>query len=852
MGFMAVPEWLSEHPSAIHIDHRDATGGRRGQWPAWFSPHHREGLVAHGIETPWEHQVRVAELMHARRHVAVSTPTASGKTLAYLLAIIADTAPAGVPTNSATAGAPPDGAPQKAVGNGIPTDGPSGRAAPGSAPGGTGAPMGPARPGAEAGAGADAPHPSGGPPHLSEGRRPPPNGLPRFPGGPPGRPRAGRAATASSARALLGIHREPTALYLAPTKALAHDQRRVARELGPKGWPIVALDGDSDAATRRFAREHARLVLTNPDMLHHAVLPRHARWARLLGGLRHVVIDEGHRYRGVFGAQVACVIRRLRRLCRAYGSDPVFVIASATSASPGESAARLIGEPEPIDEVTLDTAPHPARDVVLWRPEGDPGTDTAALLARLVDDGRQTIAFVPSRAQSELVAEGAGRSLRTDRRVLAYRAGYLAGDRREIEHALTTGGLAGVAATNALELGMDISGMDAVLICGFPGTLASLWQQAGRAGRADRDALVVVLANQNPLDAYLFAHPELIFDAPVERTVLSPDNPYVLGPHLAAAAQEMPLQPDDARWFGPGMAALADQLASAGLLRRRRTGWFWPRPERAVDAIDLRGLEGGPLDIVETESGRVLGQVDLEAADRSVFPGAVYLQQGEQYVVDRFAPERREALVRRQRPGYHTQPLSTTQARILHEDAGRRFGATQVRTGDVELVTQVIGYLRRDERTGQVWDENPLELDEHRMVTKAVWWTVPQEVADRLGLSAVRLGSAAHAVEHTAIGLLPAFAPCDRWDIGGVSMVVHPDTELCTIIVHDGVAGGAGFAARGYEMADEWGRATLERLRTCACFDGCPACVVSPKCGNANQHLDKEAAAQLLAALIGD
>ena len=326
----------------------------------------------------------------------------------------------------------------------------------------------------------------------------------------------------------------------------------------------------------------------------------------------------------------------------------------------------------------------------------------------------------------------------------------------------------------------------------------------------------------------------------------------VLGPHLAAAAQEMPLQPDDARWFGPGMAALADQLASAGLLRRRRTGWFWPRPERAVDAIDLRGLEGGPLDIVETESGRVLGQVDLEAADRSVFPGAVYLQQGEQYVVDRFAPERREALVRRQRPGYHTQPLSTTQARILHEDAGRRFGATQVRTGDVELVTQVIGYLRRDERTGQVWDENPLELDEHRMVTKAVWWTVPQEVADRLGLSAVRLGSAAHAVEHTAIGLLPAFAPCDRWDIGGVSMVMHPDTELCTIIVHDGVAGGAGFAARGYEMADEWGRATLERLRTCACFDGCPACVVSPKCGNANQHLDKEAAAQLLAALIGD
>ncbi|WP_316670766.1 DEAD/DEAH box helicase [uncultured Propionibacterium sp.] len=803
---MAVPEWLSADPGVIHVDHRDAAGGRRGTWPAWLGEDHRRRFAERGIEAPWEHQAEVAELMHAGRHVVVSTPTASGKTLAYLMAVIADTAPGGT-------GA--DGTRQR------PTSASTG--------------AGPRRPATTAGT-------EGPPPWVhGPGRQ---NGL--------GSVRAGRAASASAARSLLGVAHEPTALYLAPTKALAHDQRRTARELGPRSWRVAALDGDSDAATRRFAREYASYVLTNPDMLHHAILPQHGRWARLLGGLRYVVIDEGHRYRGVFGAQVAGVVRRLRRLCRAYGSDPVFAVASATASAAGQSAALLIGEPRPVAEVSRDASSRPARDVVLWRPEGDVYADATMLLARLVDAGRQTIAFVPSRTQSELVAERAAGRLRTGRRVLAYRSGYLAHDRREIERGLTSGELTGVAATNALELGVDISGTDAVLICGFPGTLASLWQQAGRAGRADRDALVVVLASQNPLDAYLFAHPGLIFEAPVERTVLSPENPHVLGPQLAAAAQEMPLQPADERWFGGTMIALADRLAAAGLLRRRSTGWFWPRPERAVDAIDLRGLGGRPLDIVESGSGRVLGQVDVESADRSVFPGAVYLQQGEQYVVDRLAPERREALVHRQRPGYHTQPISTTQARILHEEARKRFGTTQVSTGDIELITQVIGYLRRDEQTGRVWDETPLDLSEHRMVTRAMWWTVPRPVAERLGFSAVRLGDAAHAMEHTAIGLLPAFAPCDRWDIGGVSTVVHPDTELCTIIVHDGVAGGAGFAARGYEVADEWGRAALERLRSCDCYDGCPACIVSPKCGNANQHLDKRAAGQLLAALIGD
>ncbi|MCT2975511.1 DEAD/DEAH box helicase [Propionibacterium freudenreichii] len=814
---MAIPQWLAGDLCVLHVDHRDALPGTTAEWPEWLSADCVATIRAAGVPLPWRHQREAAELAHAGRHVALSTPTASGKTLAYLLPLMAATAPGaaaegfewadaaqgdrrGPSTNRGLAAA-------LVADHGLSAD----RLDPGLSGGGL------------AGAGLSG--------EAMVGSR-------------------ARATTVSRARSALGLKQGATALYLAPTKALAHDQMRAARTFGPKGWQVGCLDGDSDAAERRFAREQADMVLTNPDMVHHALLPGHARWARLLSGLRYVVIDEAHRYRGVFGAQVGGVIRRLRRLCHAYGSDPVFILASATASHAGESGAALIGEPEPIAEVNDDASPHPARDVVLWRPESSAYDDAAKILAGLVDQGRQTIAFVASRAQCELMAVRAKEKSRSGRAIASYRSGYLAMDRRQIEAGLQSGRLFGVSATNALELGVDVAGMDAVVICGFPGTLASLWQQAGRAGRADRDALVVVVQREDPLDAYLFAHPELIFSAPIEHTVLFPDNPHVLGPQLAAAAQEAPLTPADARWFGPTMAGLCEQLCAAGLLRRRATGWYWPRPERAVDAIDLRGTGGKPLDIIEEDSGRVIGQVDMAAADHSVYPGAVYLHQGEQFLVDAYHPERREALVNRRRPGYFTQPRTIIEARILHEDAHKSLGRTTVCTGDIDLTTQVTGYLRRDEVTTQVWDENPLELPVQRMGTKAVWWTVPEDVAAEVGLSAIKLANAAHAMEHTAIGLLPGFAPCDRWDIGGVSMMVHPDTELCTIIVHDGQAGGSGFARAGYECAEAWLAATLQRLQTCSCLAGCPACIVSPKCGNGNQHLDKDAATRLLAALL--
>lgn len=714
--------------------------------------------MAAGIEVPWRHQAQFAELAVAGRHSAICTATASGKTLAYLLPVMAATA-----SEDPVLPAP---------------------ATPGLQP---------------------------------------------------------------SLRSNLLRHRN-SALYLAPTKALAHDQWRVCRELGPTGWQVATLDGDSDDAERRFARDQARYVLTNPDMLHHAVLPSHSRWASLLGSLRYVVVDEAHRYRGVFGAHVSQVLRRLRRLCRMYGSDPVFLLSSATSTNASEAGARLLGV-ESVAVVDEDCSPHPGRDVVLWQPEESVSADAARLVARLVDEGLQTICFVASRALAEVIAMHAQDQVTGGGVVASYRSGYLPSDRRAIEAGLQDGSIGAAVATNALELGVDISGMDAVVIAGYPGRLSSLWQQAGRAGRAGRDALVVLEAREDPLDQYLFAHPEQLFSSAVETTVLHPDNPYVMGPHLAAAAQEAYLSPADEEFYGPAFGPVTRMLADQGVLRRRGDRLFWTRPERAVDAIDLRSAAGRGIDVIDSASGRVIGVVDEAAGDRTVHPGAVYLHQGDQWLVDEYSPADHQALVHRALPGYWTQPQSVSSVRIVEEAERRPFGPGWVARGMVELTEQVVGYLRRDEITNDVWDSTGLEMPRHTMVTQGCWWVVPDQVVDSLGLDAVALAGAAHGVEHTAIGLLPMFSPCDRWDVGGVSTVLHPDTGACTIVVHDGQAGGAGFSSEGFSRAEEWWHATARRLTECTCEDGCPRCVVSPKCGNANQMLDKAAARRLAVAM---
>ncbi|MFK0221624.1 DEAD/DEAH box helicase [Streptomyces vinaceus] len=665
--------------------------------------------------------------------------------------------------------------------------------------------------------------------------------------------------------------RGATALYLAPTKALAADQRRAVRELAaPLGNAVrpAVYDGDTPVEEREWVRQYANYVLTNPDMLHRGILPAHPRWASFLRTLRYVVIDECHTYRGVFGSHVAQVLRRLRRLCARYGADPVFLLASATASDPAAAASRLTGVP--VLEVADDASPRGEVVFALWEPpltelRGEKGApvrrtataETADLLTDLVVQGVRTVAFVRSRRGAELISVIAQERLAEvdrslPRRVAAYRGGYLPEERRALERALHSGELLGLAATTALELGVDVSGLDAVLITGYPGTRASLWQQAGRAGRSGQGALAVLIARDDPLDTYLVHHPEALFRQPVEATVLDPDNPYVLAPHLCAAAAELPLTETDLALFGPAAAELIPQLEAARLLRRRAAGWHWTRRERASDLTDIRGEGGRPVQIVEAATGRLLGTVDEAAAHTAVHDGAVHLHQGRTYLVKHLNLEDSVALVEESSPPFSTTARDTTSISVLETETEIPWGSARLCFGSVEVTNQVVSYLRRKLITGEVLGEAKLDLPPRTLRTRAVWWTVTEDQLDEARINPEILGGALHAAEHASIGLLPLFATCDRWDIGGVSVPLHPDTLLPTVFVYDGHPGGAGFAERAFHTARTWLTATRDAIAACECEAGCPSCIQSPKCGNGNDPLHKRGAIRLLTRLLAE
>jgi DEAD/DEAH box helicase domain-containing protein len=682
-----------------------------------------------------------------------------------------------------------------------------------------------------------------------------------------------------------------TALYLSPTKALGADQLRSVRSLDLPDLLAAAYDGDTPMAERDWVRAHGRWVFTNPDMLHRGFLPQHARWARLWRRLSYVVIDECHAYRGVFGSHVALLMRRLRRIAAKYGANPVFVLASATVADPSGLAGRLTG----LDctAVTDDGSPRGGRTVALWEPpllpelageNGSPvrrpaGTEAARIMADLVIEGARTLAFVRSRRGAELTALAAKRALAEvsdslPDRVAAYRAGYLAEDRRALEKSLDSGELLGVASTNALELGVDIAGLDAVVVAGYPGTLASFWQQAGRAGRSGDGALVVFVAREDPLDTYLVHHPKAMLDRPVEATVLDPGNPYVLAPHLACAAAELPLTEACLVNFGGAIARdVVDELVADGTLRRRPTGWYWTSRQQPHSSVDIRGSGGPQIAIVEEDSGRLLGTVDPGSACWSIHPGAVHLHQGASYVVDVLDLEDGIALVHSEDPDWTTSPRDIVDISVVRVLERNDFDGVSTFLGEVDVTSQVVGYLRRLP-TGEVLDQVPLDLPAHTLRTRAVWYTVTDDLLQEalasadpaavdpaavtagpgmnsnapggVGVIPTRIPGALHAAEHAAIGLLPLFATCDRWDIGGVSTATHADTGEATVFVHDGHPGGAGFADRGYAALVPWLAATREAIFCCECSAGCPSCVQSPKCGNGNEPLDKAGAVAVL------
>ncbi|HEY0638835.1 MAG TPA: DEAD/DEAH box helicase [Pseudonocardiaceae bacterium] len=819
-------------------------------WPSWAPEPVVAALRSSGVKRPWSHQVEAASLVRDGSHVVIATGTASGKSLAYQLPVL--------------------------------------------------------------------------------------------------------TALAADPRA--------TALYLSPTKALAADQLRSLSALGVPGLRAATFDGDTPLAERDWVRAHARWIFTNPDMLHRSILPGHARWSSWLRRLRYVVVDECHAYRGVFGSHVALLLRRLRRVAARCGTDPVFVLASATVADPAASAAALIGLP--VVAVTEDGSPRGPRTVALWEPplldptgtpvpssgtssrstttsggsggstrstgstsgsgsstssgtSGTPrttdtttpgsttnttgttgtavatapagtgavvaaevrgsarrgagsavvgengapvrrsaGAEASRILADLVVEGARTIAFVRSRRGAELTALGAKRHLaevdsELARQVAAYRAGYLPEERRELERALSSGALLGVASTNALELGMDIAGLDAVVVAGYPGTVASFWQQAGRAGRSGEGALVVFVARDDPLDTYLAHHPAALLGRPLESCVLDPTNPYVLEPQLACAAAELPIGVGEAEAvFGPAARAALDSLVEQGFLRRRPNGWFWAvASERPHPGVDIRGSGGEQIVVVESDTGRMLGTVDSGSAHTHVHPGAVYLHQGRSYVVDALELDESLALVHAEEPSWSTSAREVVDIAVRSVGTTVRHGEVRVTLGEVDVTSQVVGYLRRLP-SGAVLDSVPLDLPQRTLRTKAVWYTVSEELLADAGIDPARVPGALHAAEHAAIGLLPLFAVCDRWDIGGVSTALHPDTGAATVFVHDGHPGGAGFADRGYAALRPWLAATRGAIAACECPAGCPSCVQSPKCGNGNDPLDKPAAVAVLDAVL--
>lgn len=676
---------------------------------------------------------------------------------------------------------------------------------------------------------------------------------------------------------LTRLMQDPTAcaLYITPTKALGSDQlQSIMRFTKKTGIFPAPYDGDTPQEARAGVREQSRFVFTNPDMLHAGILGAHERWARLLRHLEFVVVDECHTYRGVFGANVALVLRRLLRIANAYGANPTVVFASATAADPAGQAKRLCGRE--VRAVTEDAAPTGERTIVLWEPgfiegaEGENGapvrypatSEAASVMTELMLQGARTLTFVRSRRAAETVAMRTQENLvvegRADfaERVASYRAGYLAEDRRRLERSLDDGRLLGVATTNALELGIDVGGLDAVVMAGFPGTVASFRQQAGRAGRRGQGSVVVMVARDEPMDTYLVHHPEALLGRPVENSVFNPSNPYILRGHVYCAAVERPLTEADVAAFGA--EEVVGELEAAGFLRRRPRGWFAvPQlsgditPETAHSSVSIRGGTGEQVMIVDITDGRLLGTVDSARAMSQVHDGAVYIHQGEYYVVQSLDLEDYVALVVPERPDYSTQARSTTDITILGKPSELVNPAPGlwVANVDVEVIDRVTGYVVRL-ADGTVSEHIPLDLPEQRLITRAVAYTIDPLVLDELGITAGETPGALHAAEHAAIGLLPLLATCDRWDIGGVSTALHPDTMLPTVFVYDGHPGGAGFADEGFARFHEWITATYEAVRACGCEDGCPSCVQSPKCGNGNQPLDKHAALKLLGALV--
>ena len=658
-----------------------------------------------------------------------------------------------------------------------------------------------------------------------------------------------------------------SAIYLFPTKALAQDQLRSFTDIFcpqlVRYEQVATFDGDTRTSERSAIKKKARLLLSNPDMLHFGILPNHRSWSRLLRHLEFVIIDEAHSYRGIFGSHVALLIRRLRRLCFLYGSNPLFICCSATINNPENLAEELVGLPFHL--VNKDGSPKVSKDFIFWNPptiddaksmRRSANSEAAALLSELISNNIRTLTFSRTRRLTELITSYSKKRLSKINpshinKIKAYRAGYLPEERRLIEHDLFRGKLNGVVATNALELGIDVGDLEATILTGYPGTIASTWQQAGRSGRRKDKSLSILIALDNPLDQYLMHHPEFIFGKSFENATINWQNPYISRSHLLCAAWESPLSDTDETFFGSVMIQNVEVLLEQGALKKRHNRLYLSSSiSYPAQDINIRATSGDNITLINRRSNLPLEIVEIHTALFQLYPGAIYLHQGESYLVDSLDLNNKTAYAKLVKVAYYTIAKDITDLHIIKTTHKKILNRVKIYLGQVEVTTTIVGFRKKALLTEEVLSEEPLDLPTQQFPTIALWFDLPKEVISSLAREDLDLAGGLHATEHAAIAMLPLYAMCDRNDIGGVSTPFHPDSGKPQVFIYDSYPGGIGIAEKGYSLIQQLWEATLATIADCPCHEGCPSCIYSPKCGNNNEPLDKKAARLILEELL--
>ncbi|UCG55541.1 MAG: DEAD/DEAH box helicase [Dehalococcoidia bacterium] len=657
------------------------------------------------------------------------------------------------------------------------------------------------------------------------------------------------------------------AIYLFPTKALAQDQLRSFTDTFcpqlVRYDQVATFDGDTPLSQRATIRKNVRLMLSNPDMLHFGILPNHRSWSRFLRHLEFVVIDEAHSYRGVFGSHVALVIRRLRRLCLFYGSSPLFICCSATINNPEKHAEELVGLPFHL--VDKDGSPKGGKDFIFWNPptiddaksiRRSANSEAATLFSELVSNNIRTLTFSRTRRLTELITTYSKKRLNEisashANKIKAYRAGYLPEERRLIEHEIFSGKLIGAVATSALELGIDVGDLEATILTGYPGTIASTWQQAGRSGRRNDNSLSILIALDNPLDQYLMHHPEFFFGKSFENAIINLQNPYISRSHMLCAAWELPLSDADVTFFGSDMSEKIEVLMKQGALKQRYNR-IYPSPSISYPAqdINIRATSGDNITLINSITNLPLETVDINSALFQLHSGAIYLHQGESYLVNILDLTSKTAYAEPINVPYYTIAKDITDLHIIKTTNKKTLNRIKVYLGQVEVTTTIVSFRKKALFTEEVIGEEPLDLPPQQFPTIALWFDLPKEVISSLARANLDLSGALHATEHAAIAMLPLFAMCDRNDIGGVSTPFHPDSGKPQVFIYDGYPGGIGIAEKGYILIQQLWQATFDTIANCPCHTGCPSCIQSPKCGNNNEPLDKKAARLILEELL--